>query len=68
MNDLFKMTSHFLQVIPESGRNLQEMNVIFLVLYAPNLHGIDMIFQCYMYQSPWDGPSLPMIYTPLSKG
>jgi hypothetical protein len=52
MNDLFKMTSHFLQVIPESGRNLQEMNVIFLVLYAPNLHGIDMIFQCYMYQSP----------------
>ena len=52
MNDLFKMTSHFLHVIPESDRNLQEMNVIFLVLYALNLHGIDMIFS--------------MLYVPIS--
>jgi hypothetical protein len=52
MNDLFKMTCHFLQVIPKGGRNLQEMNVIFLVLYALNLHGIDMIFS--------------MLYVPIS--
>jgi hypothetical protein len=52
VNDLFKMTSHFLQVIPEGGKNLQEMDVIFLVLYAQNLHGIDMIFS--------------MLYVPIS--
>ena len=36
MNDLFKITFHFLQVIPKGDNliNLQGINVIFPVLYA----------------------------------
>jgi hypothetical protein len=41
MNDLFKMTFYFLQVIPKGGglTSLQGMDVIFLVLYAPISNG-----------------------------
>jgi len=41
MNDLFKITFHFLQVIPKTDSliNIQGMDVIFPVLYASIFKG-----------------------------
>jgi len=56
MNDLFKITFHFLQVIPKSDSliNLQGMDVIFSVLYASIFKGYVWFPQCYMHHSSRD--------------